>query len=80
MSILPKGFAPSWDCKLASCNHAYHSWCALNHISTSSKCLHWEEEMHVDWWTMSRIKKLSSKEEKAKETNLGHLYTTLEGT
>jgi hypothetical protein len=75
-----KGFAPSWDCKLASCKHAYHSWCAFYHLSTSSKCLHCEEEMHVDWSIVSRIGKPSSKEVKAKETNLRHLYTTLEGT
>jgi hypothetical protein len=34
--------------------------------------------MHVDWWTVSKIKKPSSKKEKAKETNLRHIYTTLE--
>ena len=27
-----RGFQPAWDCRLASCQHAYHSWCALTHF------------------------------------------------
>ncbi len=85
MLILPcsfflKGFAPSWDCKLASYKYPYHSWCAFSHFSTSSKCLHCEEEMLINWWTLFGIKKPSSEKEKAKEANPGLLGITLEST
>ncbi len=85
MLILPcsfflKGFAPSWDCKLASCKYPYHSWCAFSHFSTSSKCLHCEEEMLINWWTLFGIKKPSSEEEKAKEANPRLMGITLEST
>ncbi len=74
------GFAPSWDYKFSSCKHPYHFWCAFSHFSTFSKCLHCEKEMHANWWTLFGINKPSSKEEKAKEENLGLLGITLEGT
>ena len=35
-----QGFEPAWDARLASCRHAYHSWCALTHFSESTKCIH----------------------------------------
>jgi len=73
-------FSPSLHCKLASCKHPYHSWCAFSHFSTFLKCLHCEEEMHADWWTLFGIKKPSSKKEKAKEANSRLLGITLEGT
>lgn len=41
-------FEPTWDVKFVFCQHSYHSWCALNHFSTSTKCLFkrcWQE-MH----------------------------------
>jgi hypothetical protein len=59
-----EGFEPYWDHKLASCKHAYYSWCAVCHFSTSSKCLHCEEEMQVDWWVLVGIKRHVSIEEK----------------
>ena len=54
-----RGFEPAWDARLASCRHAYHSWCALTHFSESTKCIHKDcaMEMHTDWWTCSGIKK-----------------------
>ena len=54
-----RGFQPAWDCRLASCRHAYHSWCALTHFSESTKCIHKDcaMEMHKDWWTSSGIQK-----------------------
>ena len=54
-----RGFQPAWDCRLASCRHAYHSWCALTHFSESTKCIHKDcaLEMHKDWWTSSGIQK-----------------------
>ncbi len=33
-----KKFEPPLDVKFTSCKHFYHSWCALNHFSTSTKC------------------------------------------
>jgi hypothetical protein len=36
--------------------------------------------MHANWWTLFGIKKLSFKEEKAKEVDPGLLGITLEGT
>jgi len=32
-------FEPIRDVKSMSCKHAYHSWCALNHLSTFTNCL-----------------------------------------
>ena len=54
-----RGFEPAWDCRLASCRHAYHSWCALTHFSESTKCIHQgcAMEMHKDWWISSGIQK-----------------------
>jgi hypothetical protein len=52
-----RNFDLAWDCKLASCRHAYHSWCVVSHFLTSSKCFICEEEMHFNWWALSRIKK-----------------------
>jgi hypothetical protein len=54
-----RGFEPAWDARLASCRHAYHSWCALTHFSESTKCIHKDcaMEMHTDWWTCSGIRK-----------------------
>jgi hypothetical protein len=75
-----KGFEPSWDYKLASCKHAYHSWCVVCHFSTSSKCLNCEENLHADWWVFARIKRLASNEEKTNEEDPRLLSTTLEGT
>ncbi len=63
------------DCKLVSYKRAYHSWCAFNHFSTSSKCLHYEKER-----TFSRVKKPISEERKAKETYARFLGGTMEGT
>jgi hypothetical protein len=54
-----RGFELAWDCKIVSYKHAYHSWCVISHFSNSSKCLlkGCEEEMHLDWWVLSSIKK-----------------------
>ena len=54
-----RGFQPAWDCRLASCRHAYHSWCALTHFSESTKCIHKDcaMEMHKDWWICTGIQK-----------------------
>ena len=54
-----RGFQPAWDCRLASCRHAYHSWCALTHFSESTKCIHPDcaQEMHTDWWICTGIPK-----------------------
>jgi hypothetical protein len=54
-----RGFQPAWDCRLASCRHAYHSWCALTHFSESTKCIHKDcaMEMHTDWWICTGIPK-----------------------
>jgi hypothetical protein len=54
-----RGFQPAWDCRLASCRHAYHSWCALTHFSESTKCIHkgCAMEMHKDWWICTGIPK-----------------------
>ncbi len=45
-----KKFEPSWDVKFTSYKHFYHSWCALSHFSTSTKCLFegCGQEMHLD--------------------------------
>lgn len=66
-----RGFDPSWDCKFASCQHAYHSWCAYSHFSSSTKCMFKDcnQEMHEDWWTMAGIKKPSA--DKGKDELLG---------
>jgi hypothetical protein len=54
-----RGFDPAWDCQFASCQHAYHSWCAYSHFSSSTKCIFkgCNQEMHKDWWSMTGIKK-----------------------
>ena len=54
-----QGFELAWDCRLASCRHAYHSWCALTHFSESTKCIHKDcaMEMHKDWWICTGIPK-----------------------
>lgn len=54
-----QGFEPAWNCRLASCRHAYHSWCALTHFSESTKCIHkgCAKEMHSDWWISTGIPK-----------------------
>ena len=62
ISVCPfclQGFQPAWDCRLASCRHAYHSWCALTHFSESTKCIHKDcaMEMHKDWWICTGIQK-----------------------
>jgi hypothetical protein len=54
-----RGFDPAWDCRFASCQHAYHSWCAYSHFSSSTKCMFkgCEQEMVEDWWVMAGIMK-----------------------
>ncbi len=54
-------FGPTWDGKIVSCKHVYHSWCALNHFFTSTKCFltGYGQEIHPLWWEQARIKKLS---------------------
>ena len=54
-----RGFEHAWDCKIASCKHGYHSWCAFTHFSSSNKCLikTCEKKMHADWWTLAGIQK-----------------------
>jgi hypothetical protein len=54
-----RGFDHVWDCRLASCRHAYHSWCALAHFSESTKCIYQgcAMEMHKDWWICAGIQK-----------------------
>jgi hypothetical protein len=32
-------FELTWDVKFVFCQNSYHSWCALNHFPTSTKCL-----------------------------------------
>lgn len=56
------GFEPAWDCKLSSCRHAYHSWCAFTHFSKQSKCMFKDcnAEQHEDWWVMAGINKPQS--------------------
>jgi len=50
-----QGFELAWDCKTVFYRHAYHSWCAISHFSSSSKCLFkgCGEEMHIDWWVVA---------------------------
>jgi hypothetical protein len=50
------------------------------HFSNSSKCLHYEEEMHENWWALAGIKNPCFNEKKANEEDLKLLCTTLEGT
>lgn len=54
-------FELAWDCKIVFCKHFYHLWCAITHFSSSTKCLleDYGEEMHLDWWTLSKVKKPS---------------------
>lgn len=54
-----RGFELASDYKITSYRHVYHSWCAIFHFSNSSKCLlkGYEEDMHLDWWAFSSIKK-----------------------
>lgn len=59
MCFCGRGFEHAWNCKIASCKHGYHSWCAFTHFSSSNKCLvkTCEKEMHADWWTLVGIQK-----------------------
>ena len=52
-------FDPAWDCRLSSCCHAYHTWCAYTHFSRESKCMFegCNLEPHEDWWVMAGIPK-----------------------
>ena len=52
-----RGFDLAWDCKIASCKHGYHSWCAWTHFSSLSSCCleSCGLEMHQDWWALSGI-------------------------
>jgi hypothetical protein len=52
-------FELAWDCKIVFYKHAYHSWCAIFHFSSSSKCLFkgCGDDMHTDWWVLLGIKK-----------------------
>ena len=54
-----RGFEPAWDCKVASCKHGYHSWCAWTHFSNCSTCYLKDcgMEMHPEWWVLSGIPK-----------------------
>jgi hypothetical protein len=49
-------------------------------FSISSKCLHYEEEMHEDWWALVGIKNPCFNEKKANEEDLKLLCTTLDNT
>lgn len=53
------GFEPVWDCCLVSCRHAYHSWCAVTHFSTSPKCveINCGQDVHDDWWVSAGVAK-----------------------
>ena len=53
------GFDPVWDCCLVSCRHAYHSWCAVTHFSTSTKCIDTKcgQDVHDDWWVSVGVTK-----------------------
>jgi len=78
MKICPfcqKLLKPAWDVKLSSCQHSYQFWCALNHFSTSIKCLleRCGQEMHPNWWLLSRVKKPCVGE----EAMLGNDWTTI---
>jgi len=57
-------FEPTWDSKIASCKHSYHSWCAFTEFSKSWKCLlkDCQKEIHSNWWVLSWIKKPCSEE------------------
>ncbi len=66
LSILPNIFGQrlfehAWDYNIVCYKHVYHSWCAITHFFSSSKCLHegCTEEMHPDWWAISGDKKPS---------------------
>jgi hypothetical protein len=52
-------FELTWDVKFVFCQNSYRSWCALNCFPTSTKCLFkgCGQEMHPDWWLLSRRKK-----------------------
>jgi len=52
-------FEHAWDCKIVFCKHVYHSWCAITHFSSSTKCLFedCEEKMHLDQWVLLGVKK-----------------------
>jgi hypothetical protein len=62
-----RGFDIAWDCKLALCKHAYHSWCVVLDFLNSSKCFICEEEIHPNWWALSRIKKPNFEEKQKME-------------
>lgn len=61
-----KSFEPEWDCKIASCKHGYHSWCANAHFSTSRKCCfkNCGQEMHSSWWIQSGYEERKSRQSK----------------
>jgi len=67
-------FELTCDVKFLFCQNSYHSWCALSRFPTSTKCLFkgCEEEMHLDWWLLSRRKKPCVGE----EAMLGKYWTT----
>lgn len=54
-----RGFEPAWDCRLSSCRHPYHTWCAYTHFSSNTKCMFegCNSEQHRDWWIMAGITK-----------------------
>ncbi len=59
-------FYHAWDYKLVSYKHAYHSWRAVSHFSTSSKCFICEEDMHANRWALSWTKKPNFKKKNEK--------------
>lgn len=56
-------FPPTWECRLATYMHMYHSWCVVAHFSISMKCLvkGCHQEMHLDWWKGFKIIKPNEK-------------------
>lgn len=52
-----------WDCKMASCQHTYYSWCAIAPFSEFTTCLlkDCQKTMHPDWWTNSGISMLDER-------------------
>jgi hypothetical protein len=65
-----KSFEPEWDCKVASCRHGYHSWCANAHFSNSKKCCFKDcgQEMHPSWWIQSGYKPQKDQRQKLPST------------
>jgi hypothetical protein len=63
-SFYSQGFEPAWDCKILSCQHLYHSWCATTHFGSSLKCVHngCDHEPHPNWWKFRKLKLLPKSE------------------